>query len=220
MIEIRGCESVVVGSLHGLMAEGLAGILKEGGCQTVQVASTAESVLETVDEAKPDIVIIDGCMCTDSMDLVHELSARGQPVALVVGPDWSGSFVLEAILAGAGGCISYDEQAAKFAASLGLIAQGLLVMSKTIGDIVAAAARDICAQADPERLSPREHQIALMVAKGATNKEIAESLVISEHTVKIHLGHILEKLNLRNRQQIAVYVAELGNGGATEVEKP
>jgi DNA-binding CsgD family transcriptional regulator len=59
-----------------------------------------------------------------------------------------------------------------------------------------------------------------MVAKGATNKEIAESLFISEHTVKIHLGHILEKLNLRNRQQIAVYVAELGNGGGTEGEKP
>jgi DNA-binding NarL/FixJ family response regulator len=133
------------------MAEGLAGMLTEGGCQDVRVASTAESVLKTVDEARPDIVIIDGCMCTDSMDLVHALSTRGQPVALVIGPDWSGSFVLDAILAGAGGCISYDEQAAKFAASLGLIAQGLVVMSKTIAEIVAATARDNSPLRDHER---------------------------------------------------------------------
>ncbi|XIG14491.1 helix-turn-helix transcriptional regulator [Dehalogenimonas etheniformans] len=56
-------------------------------------------------------------------------------------------------------------------------------------------------------LSKRELEIAELVSQGATNKELASKLFISEHTVKVHVKNILQKLELKNRQQIAVLAA-------------
>ncbi len=204
-------ESVVIGSHHVLMAEGLAGLLKDGGCVDVRVAPSSEELLEATTEHKPDVVIIDGCMCGDGMRLVKSVAEKGHTVALVVGPEWSSAFVLEAIAAGAIGCLSYTETPPRFLASLALISDGCMVMSQDIGVRVVFPPLTKPPRVDPELLSNRENQIARMVSDGATNKEIAEALSLSEHTVKIHLGNILEKLNLRNRQQIAAHVAKQGN---------
>ena len=62
--------------------------------------------------------------------------------------------------------------------------------------------------ADPIRtLSPREHEIIMLIAQGASNKVIARTLGIAETTVKIHVQHILRKLNLSSRVQAAVYAS-------------
>ena len=61
-----------------------------------------------------------------------------------------------------------------------------------------------------ENLSDREREVISLIGKGATNREIAEELIISEQTVKSHLRSILNKLNLRNRQQAAVYAEREG----------
>jgi DNA-binding NarL/FixJ family response regulator len=61
-----------------------------------------------------------------------------------------------------------------------------------------------------DELTPREIEVLEQVVKGATNKEIAEALVITENTVKIHLRNILEKLHLQNRIQAAVYAVREG----------
>jgi two-component system nitrate/nitrite response regulator NarL len=67
------------------------------------------------------------------------------------------------------------------------------------------------AQADPiATLSPREKEILRHIARGASNKEIGRALDIAETTVKIHVQHILRKLNLSSRVQAAVYAAERG----------
>ncbi len=66
--------------------------------------------------------------------------------------------------------------------------------------------------ADPiHSLSPREREILALIAKGASNKEVARELNIAEATVKIHVQHILRKLNLSSRVQAAVFAA--GRGG-------
>ena len=59
-------------------------------------------------------------------------------------------------------------------------------------------------------LSTRELEVLSLVGNGATNREIAEKLIISEHTVKSHLRSILSKLNIRNRQQAAAYAEREG----------
>jgi DNA-binding NarL/FixJ family response regulator len=59
-------------------------------------------------------------------------------------------------------------------------------------------------------VSGREREVLQLVCQGATNREIAERLIVSEHTVKVHLRNILGKLNLRNRQQIAAYAVQEG----------
>jgi two-component system nitrate/nitrite response regulator NarL len=61
-----------------------------------------------------------------------------------------------------------------------------------------------------DKLSPRETEIILLLAKGASNKEMARTLNVAESTVKIHVQNILKKLNLTSRVQAAVYAVEHG----------
>lgn len=68
----------------------------------------------------------------------------------------------------------------------------------------------------PDALSDREREVLMLIGLGATNKEIAEKLIISEHTVKSHLRSILSKLDLRNRQQVAAYAARQGAAAESE----
>ncbi len=71
-------------------------------------------------------------------------------------------------------------------------------------------------------LSPREQQIQAEIARGASNKEIAGALAIAETTVKIHVQHILRKLNLASRVQAATYAAGRGpvsNSAATQLTR-
>jgi two-component system nitrate/nitrite response regulator NarL len=67
---------------------------------------------------------------------------------------------------------------------------------------------------DKPSLSPREREILIHLARGASNKEIARALAVAESTVKIHVQHILRKLNLASRVQAAVWAIE--NGIATK----
>ena len=71
-----------------------------------------------------------------------------------------------------------------------------------------------------DTLSDREREVLSLIGQGATNREIAEKLIISEHTVKSHLRSILNKLNIRNRQQAAVYAEREGLIAATDVPRP
>ena len=61
-----------------------------------------------------------------------------------------------------------------------------------------------------DMLSEREREVLSLIGNGATNREIAEKLIISEHTVKSHIRSILNKLNISNRQQAAVYAERAG----------
>ena len=74
---------------------------------------------------------------------------------------------------------------------------------EVVSQLVGRARRE-----DPlEELTPREREILSLIAKGASNKEVARDLNIAEATVKIHVQHILRKLNLNSRVQAAVYLA-------------
>jgi DNA-binding NarL/FixJ family response regulator len=71
-----------------------------------------------------------------------------------------------------------------------------------------------------DTLTDREREVLSLIGHGATNREIAEKLIISEHTVKSHLRSILNKLNIRNRQQAAVYAEREGLIVAIDVPRP
>jgi len=66
------------------------------------------------------------------------------------------------------------------------------------------------AESSPAGLTGREIEVVKLLAQGATNKEMAEKLFIAQNTVKVHLKNILEKLQLRNRQQLVAYVVQEG----------
>jgi two-component system nitrate/nitrite response regulator NarL len=84
-------------------------------------------------------------------------------------------------------------------------------MATRLADAMRAPQKSLkAAVAETNKLSPREAEIIVMLAGGASNKEIARTLTLSESTVKIHVQGILRKLNLASRVQAAVYAVEHG----------
>jgi DNA-binding NarL/FixJ family response regulator len=95
---------------------------------------------------------------------------------------------------------------------------GILPLFYLLGAVPKIAKLDkqmVAARGSPERvsredLSERELEVLTLVSRGANNREIAESLTITENTVKVHLRHILERLDLRNHQRAAAYAVQEG----------
>lgn len=88
---------------------------------------------------------------------------------------------------------------------------GLWIGSELMGRVMAAAGRFFAPEPGHpalERLTPREREVALAVSRGATNKEVAELLDICERTVKAHLGAIFEKLGIRDRLQLVLFLSQ------------
>ena len=110
--------------------------------------------------------------------------------------------VLEALQVGARGFLFKDSSADDLAAALLRAARGEVVLD-------ARATQHLAANRMPKgyhQLSPRELEVLSLIAQGFSNKEIADSLVIAEKTVKSHVGSILAKLDLHDRTQVAVWV--------------
>lgn len=201
--------SLVIGCPHPLKTKGVVDILRDGGHVVCETASDVEGLLHAVNRCSPDIVIVDGCLCGEEMSTVEELARSGHTVAVLAGTEREARFIQQTLAAGARGCLCCDDSADRFSHSLELLAQGTMVISREHSQRLTQSVPS--AQSQPDvHLTRREQQIAAMVSRGATNQEIADELFLSAHTVKIHIRNILDKLDLRNRQQLAAYVAREG----------
>jgi two-component system nitrate/nitrite response regulator NarL len=121
--------------------------------------------------------------------------------------------LLESLRAGASGYLLKNIETETLLDSIRRAADGDSVVSAQMtGKLVRGlqAARDVSTEAEKDALSPREREILDHIARGASNKEVARALGIAEATVKIHVQHILRKLNLSSRVQAAVYAIERG----------
>jgi DNA-binding NarL/FixJ family response regulator len=94
--------------------------------------------------------------------------------------------------------------------ALRMLAKGDIIVSQEMANGVKVELAADQTLKNKDDISGREREVLQLVCQGATNREIAESLIVSEHTVKVHLRHILNKLNLRNRQQVAAYAVQEG----------
>jgi DNA-binding NarL/FixJ family response regulator len=124
-------------------------------------------------------------------------------------------YVYEALRAGASGFLLKDAPRADLISAVRVAASGeaLLAPSVTRRLIEAFARRPSSVAPAPSRLTsltPRERDILLLVARGHSNTEIAAELVVSEATVKTHIGHLLTKLGLRDRVQAVILAYETG----------
>jgi len=203
--------SVILAHPHTLIREGIARILREGGFDVRGQTEDLRNLHELASQHKPDIVILDWEISETQTDAVKGLSETFPDISVVVltRPHASGEF-LDALAAGAGGYLSVNLSPEDFVQSLHMLAKGSLVVAK---EKVKGEEVDLTLekpQALHEELSERETEVLTLVGRGETNREIAEELIISEHTVKVHLRTILNKLDLRNRQQAASYATKIG----------
>ena len=203
---------------HTLFRSGIKALLQRQ--KDFEVVGEASDGLEGIKRAKslkPDVVLLDlhmpGISGREAVRLIVEELPETKVVMLTVSEDTED--LLETLQAGAHGYLLKNIDTSYFISAIRSAAEGEAEMSpqmtaKLMQSVRAAPAAPAAPALDKERLSPREREILGFLARGASNKEIARSLDLSESTVKIHMQNILKKLNIVSRVQAAVYAVQHG----------
>lgn len=191
-------------------------ILKaEPDIDVVGEASDGLEALEAVRRHRPDVLLMDIRMPTmDGLEATRRLLAgpEPRPHVIVLTTFDLDEYVYEALRSGACGFLLKDAPEDQLVAAIRVAADGgsMFAPSITRRLIEEFASRTSWRQPPPElaELTPRELEVFRLVARGLSNQEIATELVVSEHTAKTHVAHILQKLNLRDRIQAVVLAYE------------
>lgn len=204
-----------------LIREGIASLLSiQEGIQVVGVANNGQEAIAQALALTPDIILMDVRMPV--MDGVKATAAvrrqlpQCQVLMLTTFDDEQ--YVVAALEAGASGYLLKDMPATDLAQAIRLTQSGVYpldpaVAGKLVGAIHRAApkpAETTPAAVDLSDLTEREAEVLRLIARGATNREIAKRLSISEGTVKNHVSNILSRLGLRDRTQAAIFAHERG----------
>jgi DNA-binding NarL/FixJ family response regulator len=189
--------------------------------EVVAEAADGRDVLGTVDLHRPDVVLMDIRMPRlDGIAATRLLVAQPDPPAVVVLTTFDADeLVLRALQAGAAGFLLKDTPPAEIVRAIELVHAGDAMLSPAVTRrliSMVAGDSDAAARADHARdrmaaLSPRERDVALAVARGQANAEIAAALHLSVPTVKAHVSRLLDKLDVDNRVQIALLVQAAGD---------
>jgi DNA-binding NarL/FixJ family response regulator len=202
-----------------LVREGVASLLAlEPGIEVVGTAADGREAVEHAVTRAPDVVLMDVRMPgTDGVEATATVRRRAPGVRVVMLTTFDDEeYVVRALRAGASGYLLKDLPAADLARAVRLAHAGVDQFDPAaVGRLLAALHRppdagpDL-ATAGRTGLTLREVEVLRLVARGATNREIAARLVVSEGTVKNHVSHILARLGLRDRTQAALHARDLG----------
>ena len=200
-----------------LVRDGFCVILEAAGFVVAGEAADGAQAVEIAARERPDVVLMDVRMpVMDGLEATRQITAGPDAPKVVILTTFDlDDYVYEALRAGASGFLLKDAPRADLIAAIRVVAAGdaLLAPSVTRRLIESFARRPASAAPAPSRLSsltPRERDILRLVARGHSNTEIAAELVVSEATVKTHVGHLLAKLGLRDRVQAVIVAYETG----------
>jgi two-component system nitrate/nitrite response regulator NarL len=205
---------VVVIDDHSLFRRGMTALLaQEPGIAVVGEAADGFDGIRTVLGERPDVVLLDlnmpGISGIEALQAILKDAPATHVVMLTVSEDAEDLFA--ALRAGAHGYLLKNIDTEFLVASIRRAAAGDSVISPEMtGRLVRQVVSGAPAAGPAETLSPREREILRCLARGASNKEIARELDVAESTVKIHVQHILRKLELTSRVQAAVWAVEHG----------
>ena len=207
---------------QALFCEGLRTLLDlQPDIEVVGEANNGREAIECVARAAPDVVLMDMKMpVLDGVAATRDIRARHPNTQVIVLTTFDDDeHVFEGLRAGAVGYLLKDVASDRLAEAIRCAARGESFLQPSVAAKVVAEftrltdaphARARANQTLIEPLSDRELEILRLVAIGASNKEIAATLVIAEGTVKNHVTNILGKLGVRDRTQAALKVKELG----------
>lgn len=208
---------VVIVDDQPLVRSGIAFIIStEPGLHVVSEASNGELGLVTVRDHDPDVVLMDVRMpVMDGITATRQLHDSGGPPVLVLTTFEDDDVLWGALQAGAAGFMLKDAPADDLIAAIRAVAGGGAWLDPRVTPRVLDAVRGTKRVAGAairglEDLSEREREVLTLIASGSSNVEIAESLYLSERTVKGHVGNIFAKLGARDRAAAIILAFEAG----------
>jgi DNA-binding NarL/FixJ family response regulator len=216
-----GVTRCLVADDQAMVREGFAAVLAaQSGLQVVGQAADGAEAVSQARHLEPDVVLMDVRMpVMDGLAATREIlrAAAGHPrprVLMLTTFDLD-DYVYEALRAGASGFLLKDATAAELVSAVWVIAAGdaLLAPSVTrrlIADFARQPRRDLAPPPALGALTARETEVLRLIARGLSNAEISDTLVIAGQTTKTYVGRILAKLSLRDRAQAVVAAYESG----------
>jgi RNA polymerase sigma factor (sigma-70 family) len=201
--------SVLLAHNERLVREAIAGILQLAGFSVVDQTDAIDQLQQRVRQHRPELLLLDWELLEGQTDAIFAL-AREFPHShiVILSPAQPLPSVKTFLAAGAGGCLSLSLSSEELIESLNMISKGDVIVSR---GVVEQLVQRLDQGNDREdlfnSLSERQREVISLVVNGMTNREIASTLIITESTVKAHLRNILDKLDVRNRQQLAAAAA-------------
>jgi DNA-binding NarL/FixJ family response regulator len=201
-----------------LMRAGLAELLTaDPAIEIVGEASTGRQAIEAARRLTPGVVLMDVRMPDlDGIAATRELS-RTVPSArvLIVTTFEQDDYIFSALRAGASGFLLKRTRPEELIAAVHTIAAGDSLLSpsvtrRVVDRMAKQPTPDLADRARLDTLTPREHDVLELIARGLSNREIAAALVVEESTIRTHVKRILMKLNLRDRVQAVILAYETG----------
>ncbi len=195
---------------HPLVLQGISSIMQfQDDLDIVGTASCSQEGLTLLSELKPDIALVDLRLPgEDGLDIIR----RGRNIApecrfIILSSCSESSDVKRAMSEKVEGYILKEAMPDEIINAIRLVSRGRTYIDPSIMQSF------MCQEKDPiEELTPREMEVLSALASGMSNREIADSLFVTEYTVKKHVSQILDKLNMADRTQAALYAFSRGIG--------
>ena len=187
----------------------------EGDIDVVAEAGTGREAVDKAARFQPHVVLMDIRMPElDGLQATREILAANPDARILILTTFDlDEYIYEALRAGASGFVLKDDPPEQLIAAIRTVAAGDALLSPSITHSVISQFAQIRRPAPPaelEELTAREMEVFRLIARGLSNAEIGEQLFITDTTVKTHVTHVLQKLNLRDRVQAVVLAYQAG----------
>lgn len=205
---------------HELVREGIRTLLEsDEDIDVVGEAGTAAEALTRIPLAKPDVAILDVRLEEgDGIEVCREVRSNAPGMACLILTSFADDEALYAsVMAGASGFLLKQIKARDLIEDVKKVAAGESLMDpRAVARVVQRIANPPAGDPLLESLSPQERRVLDLIAEGQTNKQIAESMFLAEHTVKNYITGLLRKLKMASRTEAAIYATKLhAEGRAT-----
>ncbi|EJD6538507.1 two-component system response regulator NarL [Providencia rettgeri] len=198
---------------HPMLRNGVKQLISlEPTLRVIGEADDGGTGIKIAEEQDPDLILLDlnmpGMNGFEVLDDLRSRELSGRIILFTVS-NYSEDLI-NALKRGADGYLLKDMEPEKLIVALKEAASGKMVVSPTLATVLAESLRDNRTSADHNlsSLTPRETRILNLIAQGLSNKLIANKLQITESTVKVHVKHLLKKLNLKSRVEAAIFVLQ------------
>lgn len=198
---------------HELVREGIRTLLEsDAEIEVVGEAATATEALTRIPLAQPDVAILDVRLEEgNGIEVCREVRSAVPGMACLILTSFADDEALYAsVMAGASGFILKQIKARDLIEDVKKVANGASLMDpRAVANVVERIANPPAGDPVLESLSPQERRVLDLIAEGQTNKQIAESMFLAEHTVKNYITGLLRKLKMASRTEAAIYATKL-----------